>query len=185
MKRIIWLAALLACSFAASPAAAAAPASAETASDRMFDRLKGLAGDWEGTYQWTDGRSGQLKANYYLTGNGSALVENLIMGDAASVSMTSIYHLDGPDLRMTHFCAARNQPRFKASKIDESAGTVDFAFVDVTNANPAKPAYVVAASLQLVAQDQLNIKFTFGGNPATKGVESIALRRATGHAAQG
>lgn len=149
---------------------------------RMFERMRGLAGNWEGTFAWSDGRSGSgpLTATYYVTGNGSALVENLVMDGVPS--MTSIYHLDGSDLRVTHYCAARNQPRFKASKIDESAGTVDFAFLDVTNVNPKRPAYVEAIALQILEVDRVKVRFTFGGGPGLSGVENIALKRvAPGH----
>src|ERR1700686_1197643 len=98
-----------------------------------FEQLKSLAGDWEGTYEWMGARTGtgSINPTYYVTGNGSALVENLIMGGV--LSMTSVYHLDGADLRMTHFCGAQNQPRLKAERIDLAHGIVDFGFVDVTN----------------------------------------------------
>jgi hypothetical protein len=149
---------------------------AETASDRVFERLRGLAGKWEGTFSWSHGRteSGKLKATYYLTGNGSALVENLIMGD--SPTMTTVYHLDGVDLRMTHYCAARNQPRLKATHIDESAGAIEFSFVDVTNAT-ACPAYVNAFRIQFDGTDHLDLRFTFGGGSAKGAIENVALRR--------
>ena len=41
-----------------------------------FERLKNLAGEWEGTAVWTGVRTGNypMNASYYLTGNGSALV---------------------------------------------------------------------------------------------------------------
>jgi len=157
----------------------------DAAAARMFDRLRGLAGNWEGTFLWTGGRtgSGPLKATYYLTGNGSALVEDLIMGDAPS--MTSVYHLDGSDLRVTHYCAAKNQPRFKARKIDESTGTIDFAFVDVTNVNPKLRAYVKGLSIQLLDDDQVNVDFTFVGSPGMSGVEHISLKRVPAPAAKG
>ena len=149
----------------------------ETTAARMFDRLRGLAGEWEGTFTWTDGRtgSGPLKATYYLTGFGSALIEDLLMD--GKPYMTSIYHLDGPDLRVTHYCAAGNQPRFKAKKIDESAGTIEFTFVDVTNVTPKRPAHVEAIGLELVSADQVKVVFTFGGGPGMSGVEHIALKR--------
>ncbi len=81
-----------------------------------FGQLKSLAGDWEGTYEWTGtGAGGSMTATYSLSGNGSAVVETLTMGGVPG--MTSVYHLDGADLRMTHFCAAQNQPRLKAHRI--------------------------------------------------------------------
>src|SRR5215469_12024519 len=76
---------------------------------KALDQLKSLAGNWEGTAQWTGARTGSypMNAAYYVTGNGSALVENLITENAPA--MTSVYHLDGNDLRLTHFCGAQNQ----------------------------------------------------------------------------
>jgi hypothetical protein len=151
-------------------------AASDTASDRMFKRLQGLAGEWEGTFEWSQGRteSGPLKVTYYLTGDGSALVENLIMGGVPT--MTTVYHLDGADLRMTHYCGARNQPRLKATRINEAAGTVEFSFVDVTNVSAANPGYVEAFFIQVPDADHLHLRFTFGGGPGRSGVENITLR---------
>src|SRR5512137_1642123 len=81
-----------------------------------LSKLSALAGEWEGTYQWTGARSdhGTMGARYYVTGNGTSLVEDLVQ--EGKPTMTSVYHLDGNDLRVTHFCAAGNQPRLKAKQ---------------------------------------------------------------------
>ena len=155
---------------------AGSPGPATSAGERMFDRLKTLSGDWEGTFEWSEGRtgSGPLSVSYSLTGGGSALVENLIMGGVPT--MTTVYRLDGPDLRMTHYCAARNQPRLKAVRIDEAAGVAEFALVDVTNVGPKNPGHVQALYIHVVDADHLNIRFTFGGGPG-RGVENILVKR--------
>jgi len=72
-----------------------------------------------------------MAATYHVTGNGSAVIEELIVD--GKPSMTSAYHLDKDDLRMTHYCAAANQPRLKASSIDLSKNLIRFDFVDITN----------------------------------------------------
>jgi hypothetical protein len=149
---------------------------------RMFDRMRSLVGTWEGTFEWTGSRtgSGKLLVIYHLTGNGSALVEDLIMGEAPSKddapSMTTVYHLDGSDLRMTHFCGAMNQPRLKAGHIDEASATASFSLVDVTNAT-SHPAYVDGFSLHIVDADDLNIQFKFGGTTGKRAVENIVVKR--------
>src|SRR5215475_7057857 len=76
----------------------------QTESSKALSQIKALIGNWSGTFQWTSGRkdSGSMNATYYVTGNGSAVVENL-MTESTPV-MTTVYHLDGRDLRMTHFC---------------------------------------------------------------------------------
>jgi hypothetical protein len=144
---------------------------------RMFERLKTLTGEWEGTFEWSGGRtgSGNLRVSYYLTGGGSALVENLVMGGVPT--MTTVYHLDGNELRMTHYCAARNQPRLKAVRFDEPQASAEFTLVDVTGVGPKNPGYVEAFFVRLLDADQLNLRFTFGGGPGRSGVENILVRR--------
>ncbi len=125
-------------SFAAI-ALAFAFAAPESPAAAALARLATLTGDWKGTAVWTGGRSGSypMEAIYSTTGAGSAVVETLTQdGDAV---MSTVYHADGADLRMTHYCGARNQPRLKASKIDLASGAIDFAFVDATNLSSRMP----------------------------------------------
>ena len=85
-----------------------------------FARLKALAGTWK-VQLGGDHRGGQSQGNqekhdgspatvtFGLTGAGSTVVETQFPGKGHE--MISMYHLDGEDLRMTHYCAAGNQPR--------------------------------------------------------------------------
>jgi hypothetical protein len=142
----------------------------------MFAQLKSLAGDWKGTFEWSGARTGTgaMNASYYLTGSGSALVENLI-SDGAPV-MTSVYHLDGPSLRMTHYCAAQNQPRLKAERINSAQGTIEFGFVDITNLKSADAPHVHGLELRLMDPNHITVTFLFqGGGKESR--ERIALDR--------
>ena len=149
----------------------------ESPGPRMFERLKTLTGEWEGTFEWSGGRtgSGNLRVTYSLTGGGSALVENLVMGGVPT--MTTVYHLDGSDLRMTHYCAARNQPRLKAVRFDEAQGSAEFALVDVTGVGPKNPGHVQAFFVRLFDPERINLRFTFGGGSTRTAVENILVRR--------
>jgi hypothetical protein len=91
-------------------------------------------------------------------------------------TMTSVYHLDNADLRMTHFCAAKNQPRLKASKLDLANRTISFAFLDVTNVSSLAAPFVHGLDIQWVGPDQLALTFHFeaGGK---KSDEHITLKR--------
>src|SRR5260370_24053352 len=102
----------------------------QTESSKALTQMKALIGNWSGTFQWTGGRSdsGSMNATYYGTGNGSAVVENM-MNESTPV-MTSVYHFDGRDLRMTHFFGPQNQPRLKARPIYLDHGAIDFDFLD-------------------------------------------------------
>jgi hypothetical protein len=156
--------------------AAADSQTPNSAGARMLDRMRGLVGAWEGTLEWSGARtvSGKLRVNYHLTGGGSALVEDLLMTESDVPTMTTVYHLDGADLRMTHYCAAMNQPRLKGTLIDDTTGTATFTFVDVTNAS-AHPSYVDGFFMHIIDPDHLNIKFEFGG--AKRATENIVLQR--------
>ena len=115
-----------------------------------------------------------MKARYFTTGYGSAVVETLISDGVPS--MTTVYHADGPDLRMTHYCGARNQPRLKSSKIDLAAGTVEFVFVDATNLSSPDAPHVTGLSVLFGDADHVTLTFTFqaSGKPA---FERISLQR--------
>jgi hypothetical protein len=151
---------------------------ADTPADRVLERLRGLAGTWEGTFEWTGARtgSGTARAVYSTAGARSTVVENLFMNGQAEPSMTTAYHLDGADLRMTHYCAAQNQPRLKATELDEKGGVVHFSFIDATNLQD-HPAHVVGFEIRFVSENELVLRFTFDSKGA-KSVEHIALKRA-------
>jgi hypothetical protein len=105
-----------------------------------FAKLKTLAGEW--TAEATEGGHGgdHEKVVYKVTANGSAIMQNQFPG--SDHEMISMYHLDGDDLRMTHYCAAGNQPRMK---LDRKASTPDvlvFVFDGGTNLDPAKDMHI-------------------------------------------
>lgn len=149
---------------------------AETKEATAFEKLRTLGGDWEGTYAWTGGRnaSGKIQAHYYATGNGSALVEDLTVD--GTPSMTSVYHLDGSDLRMTHFCAAQNQPRLKATSIDPNAEAITFSFVDITNLRSPKAGHVEGLEVHFLAADHTTLRFRFMAD-GKESYEKIDLKR--------
>ena len=136
---------------------------AQSKEDAAFDKLRALAGEWTGTYTWTGARaaSGKMDAQYYLTGNESAVVENLVVD--ATPTMTSVYHRDGNDLRMTHFCGARNQPRLKATAFGPGSSSVTFSFVDVTNLASPQAGHVHGFEIQFLSPDHITLKFHFVG----------------------
>jgi hypothetical protein len=108
-----------------------------------FDRLKGLAGEW--TCQVHDERHGHLsdkplKVVYRVTANGSALMETLFPG--TDHEMVTMYTLDGDDLRLTHYCAAKNQPHLKLDRSASKPDTLVFAFDGGTNLDPEKDSHM-------------------------------------------
>lgn len=111
----------------------ASVASAETPKD-VFDKLKSLEGTWSGKA----GVGKDLeptKVIYKVTAGGSAVMETQFPGTAHE--MITLYHLDGGDLYLTHYCAAQNQPKMRLFSAKE--GKLNFQFVGAGKMNPNAP----------------------------------------------
>jgi len=157
-------------------AARARPNGPDTPSAAALEKLRALTGDWEGTVEWTGARTskGTMSVTYHPTSYGSAVVEDLLSENVPV--MTSVYHQDGADLRVTHYCGARNQPRLKASRIDMAAGEIDFAFVDATNMKTPDDPHVHGIELRFADADHMVLTFLFQeGAKASR--EKITLKR--------
>ena len=57
----------------------------------------------------------QVVSTYRVTAAGSAVMEVLFPG--TDHEMVTVYHQDGDDLILTHYCAAGNQPRMKCRRV--------------------------------------------------------------------
>ncbi len=112
--------------------AAAARSDSPAANDWI--RMKTLVGSWRGT---NEGRP--VSVTYTLVSNGTALMESLNGGHDAG--MITMYTPDGAALLATHYCSTGNQPRMRA-KTSADGKTIDFEFVDVSNAG-ASSAHVM------------------------------------------
>ena len=144
-----------------------------------FQRLTQLAGEWKGTYEWSGARSdrGPVRASYHLTGNGSALVEELVMNGAPT--MTSVYHLDRDELRVTHYCAAGNQPRLRASSTNLEIWQIQFSFVDITNLKTPDSPHVDGLTIRSPGSNVLEVLFQFNTGSG-RSVERLSLTKVRG-----
>lgn len=100
-------------SHAHTPAEAAAElAKARRQYSRDLEKIKGLAGRWEGTtFREREGTSAAV-VTYEVTAAGSAVIERLFPGTPRE--MTTVYHDDSSGrLVATHYCNAANQPRLR------------------------------------------------------------------------
>ena len=87
--------------------------------------MKKLAGTW--LLADKDGKpTDQIASIIKVTAGGSVVHETLFPGQPHE--MVSVYHRDGADLVMTHYCALGNQPRMKA---DPKSPANQIHFVDM------------------------------------------------------
>jgi hypothetical protein len=110
---------------------------AQTEAQSSFQKLKALAGTWEGVITTTppeptvNGKTAQ--AWLRVTSMGNALMHEVKIAGRPDDPITMIY-VDGDRLLMTHYCDAGNRPRF-VGKIMPDAKTIAFDFLDLTGSN--------------------------------------------------
>ncbi len=141
-----------------------APANPSEMPSAFFDTLADvLTGTWVG--QWTNGTFEDpaewhaVQIEYRLTANGTALVEDYIYPEG--LGMTTVYHKDNNDLRLTHYCGAGNHPDMIARDFDMQARTVRFDFTGITN--HASPDSYHSRKLELEIVDNDHVKIIYYG----------------------
>ncbi len=159
MKRLRFIAAA---AFAAGIALLALAATggdkqAATKGGPSLEALKALAGG-----QWVriseDGTpTDSVVAVYRITAAGSAVVETLQPG--TEDEMLTVYHKDGKDLVMVHYCSMGNQPHMRARR-DTPAGTIAFVCDGKgTNMASEKDLHMHQDTLTILGADRIRTEW--------------------------
>jgi hypothetical protein len=110
------------------------PGAPKSEAQQSFDKLKTLAGTWEGKVtglpeEFTKGKINELmQVTLRVTSRGNALMHEM-KGDGPDDPITMLY-LDNDRLLLTHFCDAGNRPRMVGT-ISPDGRSVEFEFLDV------------------------------------------------------
>ena len=122
-----------------------------------FAKLKELAGKWE------------LQANGQMQGsstievisNGSAVMERFaVTGGGRSEEMITMFYLDGDQLKLTHYCAAGNQPTL-AGIYSPETNTLTFDFTSATNLKSPNDGHMHHAVVKFLDKDHYRESWTF------------------------
>ncbi len=129
-----------------------------------FEFLKTLTGEWERSGDDHDHGGQSHSVKFRPTAAGSAVMETIFEGEP--MEMISIYHMDGDDLLLTHYCALQNAPIMKFVKSDKP-GEIKFAFHGGTNFDPKSDAHVHEGAMQIKDANTLESSFVgySGGKP--------------------
>jgi hypothetical protein len=140
----------------------------------VFEKVKALAGEWIAAEDNAMAKKGDLVARYSVTASGTAVVETIFPGSPHE--MVTVYHADGDDVVLTHFCMSGNQPRMRAKA---AKGTrLDFAFDGGTNLDPKRDRHMHEASLELVGADEIRNEWTeHEGGKAVQSYPSRLVRK--------
>ena len=137
-----------------------------------FDRLKQLAGDWEMANHAAD--NGKTAVRYRVTAGGSAVVETLF--PEAEHEMVTVYHRDGDQLVLTHYCSLGNQPHARA-KLGGDKDEIAFEFAGGCSLNPEKDVHMHSFRVRFVDADHLHIEGQAYANGKPREVHALDLVR--------
>ena len=97
-----------------------------------FEKLKSLAGHWEGESD----DDATVTADIEVISGGHSVLEKFVrVEEGRSMNMLTVYYLDGDTLKLTHYCHAGNQPTM-SGRYDPDRGTLTFDLLSATNLKP-------------------------------------------------
>jgi hypothetical protein len=115
-------------------AEAFARTNADPAADAaLMPALTALQGEWQ-----MQDEAGQWITGTVFTVSSNDSVIREVMFPGTPNEMTNLYHMDGTDAVVTHYCAVGNQPRMVAAGITETpeGPAIDYTFDSVSNLRP-------------------------------------------------
>jgi hypothetical protein len=141
-------------------------------SKAAFERLKALAGDWDG--KSTKGWEETLQ---YRTIAGGTTVLQTSFNAHPGQEMATAFYLDGDRLMLTHYCMARNAPRLEATAFADGGKTVVFTFVDGANIPTRDRGHMDKAVIRFEGPDRTTSRWTWYENGTERWFEEIVLTR--------
>jgi hypothetical protein len=149
--------------FIASVAVLSLSAAALVPSDgqNSFDKLKTLAGEWEGTVTsvppepTVEGKTAQISLR--VTSMGNALMHEMRIPGRPDDPITMLY-MDEGRLLLTHYCDAGNRPRMLGKMVPDGK-TVEFNLLDV--AGSTQYGHMHNAAFTVIDSDHHTEEWTF------------------------
>ena len=136
---------------------------------QAFEAMRTLVGTWDAKTA-----SGQtFQRSYRLVASDSVLVETFTTKSGRET--LTVFHLDGPRLIATHYCAQRNQPRLQLA-----AGSTErrliFDFMDATSLKEGA-SHLRRLELELVDAGHFRTTETYAGAGKDEVTVSECVRR--------
>ena len=124
---------------------------AQSEETKPFDKLKTLAGSWEGpaTSAERGFAADSVHVSLRVTSMGNALMHEMTSPGHPESPITMLYQ-EGDHLLLTHYCDLGNRPRMQGT-MSPDGKTVDFEFVDV--AGSTKHGYMNHVTFTFIDPD--------------------------------
>jgi len=98
-------------------------------------------------------------------------------GEDPSNNMLTVYHMDGENLMLTHYCMAKNQPRLRANTISADGKQITFEFLDGTNLASRDVGHMDKVVIHLDSPDTYRSQWTFYAKGKEQWMEEITYKR--------
>jgi len=131
-----------------------AKAGDQTKTGTGFDRLKTLAGDWEG--KQADGTTFSMSMR--LVSNQTALEETI--NGPHDNQMVTLYTADGDRIAMTHYCSMGNQPRMETPAVNGETSVFAFDFTGATNLAHPTDLHMHQLTTRIIDADHISETWT-------------------------
>ena len=131
-------------------AAVTGSAQSKSAAAQGFERLKALEGDWidvDGIF----GQKGKVAVTYRVSSGGHSVIESFPVGTPNE--MITMYHLEGNQLTLTHYCTSNTQPRMTSKGLQGNVLAFDYA--GGTNIDTATTSHMHAARIEFISADEI------------------------------
>jgi len=126
---------------------------AQSDAQKSFDKLKTLAGSWQGAYEGKP-----MQATLRVTSMGNAILHEM-KGSGPDDPITMFY-LDGDRLLLTHYCDAGNRPRM-VGEMSPDGKTLEFDFLDVGNYSSSQGGHMQHAVFTFIDANHHTEDWTF------------------------
>lgn len=123
-----------------------------------FELLAGMAGTWHGPATIKGGEGLWATHEIRPVVNGDVVMET--MTPASGHEMINMYHLDGEDLVLAHYCSGGHHPKMKLNLERSHAGELIFDFVSGSNFDPAVDKHIHDARITIIDDDQIASTWT-------------------------
>ncbi|MBX3365137.1 MAG: hypothetical protein KF866_10255 [Phycisphaeraceae bacterium] len=155
-----------------TPHAEAMPLRGRPAAE-AWERLKTLEGRWNAK----SSRGWEEVCSYRLIARGSALVHESFSADPGETMLT-IFTPDQDRLTLTHYCAARNQPRLVLSAVSPDGAELDFTFLDSGNLPDRAKGHMGRVRIRFDGPDRFTTRWMWYQQGGEEWMEEIIHERA-------
>jgi hypothetical protein len=139
---------------AQTPTSQPAKAAAQSDAQKAFEKIKTLAGSWQGTVM---GMSVNIEIR--AASSGSAILHEATAGGGRPPDHEiTMFFVDGDRLLATHYCDAGNRARFEG-KVSPDGKTLEFSFLDV--AGGTQRGLVKRMAFTMIDANHHGVELTF------------------------